>query len=132
MPDLVEHIPGHRAGGRAKVMQDGGGGKFDDTGEIRVLQIVSGIKAAAGEDGVLDAGGQEVSETHPQIEVVKFLQQTVPCVIAQIFQMISIDLVYGATHLFHERPADVRFLRGAVLLFQRGQNSGVMVLSQRP
>ena len=114
------------------MVQDGGSGKLDDTGEVHVLQIVSGIQAAAGEDGVLDAGGQKVSETHLQIEVVKFLQQTVPCVIAQIFQIVPIDLFNGAANLFHERPPDVRFLCWAVLLFQRGQNSGVMVLFQRP
>ena len=113
-------------------MQDGGCGKLDDTGEVHVLQIVSRIQATAGEDGVLDAGGQEVSETHLQIEVVKFFQQTVPCVIAQIFQIVPIDLFYGAANLFHERPADVHFLCWAVLLFQRGLNSGMMILFQRP
>ena len=61
------------------------------TGEIRVLQIVSRVQTTAGEDSVLDAGGQEVPETHPQIEVIELLQQAVFCVIGEVLQMIPVD-----------------------------------------
>ena len=114
------------------MVQNGGGGKLDDTGEVHVLQIVSRVQAAAGEDSVLDAGGQKVSETHPQIEVVELLQQTVFCVIGEVLQMIPVDLIDGAAHLFHERPANIRFLCGAVQPLQCRLHSGVVFLSQFP
>lgn len=109
-PDLIEHIHGHRAGGFAQVMQDDGGGKLDDTGEVHVLQIVSRVQTAAGENGILDAGGQEVSESHLQIEVIELLQQAILYVIGEVLQMIPVDLVYGAAHLLHEHPAKPIFM----------------------
>lgn len=84
-------------------MEGGGGGKLRDTRKVPVLQIVGGIQAAAGQDGILDAGGQEVPIAHFQIEVVQFLQQTVPRVIPQVLQVITVDLVYSAAGLFHEQ-----------------------------
>ena len=114
------------------MVKDGGGGKLDDTGEVRVLQIVSRFQTAAGEDGILDAGGQEVPETHPQIEVIELLQQAVFCVIGEVLQMIPVDLIYGAAGLLHERPANIRFLRGAVQPLQRSPDNSVVVLSQFP
>ena len=97
------------------MMEDGGGGKLRNASKVLVLQIVAGVQAAAGQDGILDAGGQEVFIAHFQVEIVQFLQQTALRVIAQVLQVIPVDLVYGASGLLHELPSKVCFLAGAVL-----------------
>ena len=130
--NLVQEVHGHGAGGVAQMVENGGGGKLGNTGKVLVLQIISGVQAAAGEDGVLDAGGQEVLKTHFQIEVVQFLQQTIFCVIGEVMQMVPVDLADGAAGLLHERPANVRFLCGAVLPLQSLRDGGMMVLLQLP
>ena len=114
------------------MVKDGRSGKLGDTGEVGVLQIIGGVQAAAGEDGVLDTGGQEVSEAHLQIEVIQFLQQTVFCVIGKVLQMIPVDLIYSAAYLFHERPANIRFFRWAEPPLHRLCNSGVVIFFQLP
>ena len=99
-------------------MQDGGGGKLGNARKVLVLQVLAGVQAAAGQKGVLDAGGEDVPKADFQIEIVQFLQQTVPCVIAQIFQIVPVGPAHGAFGLLHELPANVRFLAGAVLPLQ--------------
>ena len=42
------------------MVKDGGGGKLDNARKVLVLQILAGVQAAAGQEGVLDAGGQEI------------------------------------------------------------------------
>ena len=44
----------------------------------------------------------------------------------------TLDLIDGPAGLFHECPVNVRFLRRAVLPFQRPCNGGVVVLPQCP
>lgn len=66
------------------MVEDGGGGKFTDTLKILIVQIVGGVQPAAGEQGVLDAGCQEIAEAHFQIEVIQPLQKTVLCVIGKV------------------------------------------------
>ena len=130
--NLVEKVHGNGAGGIAQVVQDGGGGKLGDAGKVLVLQIVGGVQAAAGEDGVLNTGGQEVPKAHFQIEIVQFFQQTALGIIGEIGQMIPVVIFDGTADLLHEHPANVRFFRGAVLLFQSLRNSGVVILPQFP
>ena len=129
---LVEKIRRNDAGGVAQVVKDGGGGKLGDTGKVLILQIVGRVQAAAGEDSVLDAGGQEVLESHFQIEVVQFLQQTVFRIIGEVTQMVPVDLAYGAFGLLHERPANIRFLGGTILPLQCLRDNGVVVLPHLP
>ena len=110
------------------MVEDGRGGKLDDTGKVLILQIVSRVKAAAGEDGVLDAGGQEVSESHFPIEVIQFLQHTVLRIIGEVLQMVPVNLIRGAFGLLHERPAYIFFLRGTVPALQCRCDNGVVIL----
>ena len=105
------------------MVKDGGGGKLDNARKVLVLQILAGVQAAAGQEGVLDAGGQKVFIAYFQIEVVQFLQKAVPHVIAQVLQVVPVNLAHGAFRLLHERPANVTFLRGSILPFQRLRNS---------
>ena len=105
------------------MVQDSGGGELGNARKVLVLQILAGVQAAAGQDGKLDAGGQEVFIAYLQIEVVQFLQEAVPRVIAQVLQIVPIGPAYGAADLFHDLPADVRFLAGAVLPLQCRRNS---------
>ena len=121
--NFVEKVHGNLAGGAAQVVQDGGGGELGNARKVLVLQILAGVQAAAGQDGKLDAGGQEVFIAYLQIEVVQFLQEAVPRVIAQVLQIVPIGPAYGAADLFHERPANIMFLCGAVLPFQCRRNS---------
>ena len=114
------------------MVEDSRGRKLYDPGEILVLQVVHRVQTAAGEDGVLDAGGQEVPETHFQIEIVQTLQQTALCIVGEVLQMLPVDFIGGAFSLHHERPADILFLRGAVLTLQRPGNSGVVILPKLP
>ena len=114
------------------MVEDGRGRKLYDPGKVLVLQIVHGVQAAAGEDGVLDAGGQEIPESHFQIEIVQTLQQTALRIIGEVLQMLPVNLIGGAFCLHHERPADVRFLRGAILTLQSAGNSGVVILPKLP
>ena len=118
-PDFFQKVQGDFAGGAAQMVKDGGGGKLDNARKVLVLQILAGVQAAAGQDGKLDAGGQEVFIAYLQIEIVQFFQKAVPHIIAQVLQRVPVDLAYGALGLFHDLPADVRFLAGAVLPLQR-------------
>ena len=114
------------------MMEDSGGGELHDTGKVFVFQILGGVQAAAGEDGVLNAGGQKVLEAYFQVEIVQFLQQAALCVISEVLQVVTVDLADGAAGLFHERPADVRFLCGTILPFQCRHDCGMVFLSQFP
>ena len=94
--DFFQKVQGDFAGGAAQMVKDGGGGKLDNARKVLVLQILAGVQAAAGQDGKLDAGGQEIFIAHFQIEVVQFLQEAVPRVIAQVLQIVPIGPAYGA------------------------------------
>ena len=129
---LVDKVFGNGAGGITQVVEDSRGRKLYDPGKVLVLQIVHGVQTAAGEDGVLDAGGQEISETHFQIEIIQILQQTALRVVGEVLQMLPVDFIGGAFSLLHEHPANVPFLRGAVLTLQRPGNGGVVILPKLP
>ena len=105
------------------MVKDGGGGKLHNARKVLVLQIVAGVQAAAGQDGVLDAGGQEIFIAHLQIEIVQFFQEAVPRVIAQVLQLLPVGPAYGASDLLHEYPANIVLLRGTILPVQRFRNS---------
>lgn len=66
------------------MMQDGGGGKFRDALQVPVLQIIRGVQAAAGQDGVLDAGGQKIAESYLQCESIQFFWKDVAGIINHI------------------------------------------------
>ena len=83
------------------MVEDSGGRKLGDAGKVLVLQVVSGVQAAAGQKGVLDAGGQKVLETYFQIQVVQFFQKTVRYIVGQIMQTVPVNLVDGAAGLLH-------------------------------
>ena len=114
------------------MVEDGGGGKLRDPQKILVLQVVSRVQAAAGQEGVLDAGGEDIPKADFQVKVVQLLQQTVRRIIAQVLQMVPIGFVHGALGLLHERPAEVPLLRRAVLPVQSLDDSGVMIFPQLP
>ncbi|RKJ77925.1 hypothetical protein D7X33_10900 [Butyricicoccus sp. 1XD8-22] len=122
-PDFFQKVQGDFAGGAAQMVKDGGGGELNNARKVLIFQIVAGVQAAASQEGVLDAGGQKVFIAHFQIEVIQFLQKAVPYVIAQVLQVVPVNLAHGAFRLLHERPANVTFLRGSILPFQRLRNS---------
>ena len=105
------------------MVKDGGGGELNNARKVLIFQIVAGVQAATGQDGILDAGGQEVFIAHFQIEIVQFLQQTALRVIPQVLQIVPIDPAHGTAGLFHELPANVSFLARAVLPLQRRRDS---------
>ncbi len=113
-------------------MEDGGGGKLADALQILVLQVVGRVQAAAGQDGVLDAGGQKVFIAHFQIEIVQFLQKTVFRIIGEVGQIIPVDLIDGTTGLFHELIAEVQFLGRSILSLQCLRDSGILLLAYFP
>ena len=130
--NLIEQFPGHRAGGAAQVVEEVGSGEFGDSRQIAVLHELAGVQAAAGEDGVLDAGGEHVPEAHLQIEVVQLLQQTVLHIVGQIGEAVPVDLVYRPRRQLHELFSNVPVPYGAVPPLQRLQHGGVVVLAHLP
>ena len=130
--NLVQKFHGNPAGRVTQMMEDGGGGELGNTRKVLVLQILAGVQAAAGQDRILDAGGQEVFIAHFQIEVVQFLQKTAPCVIAQVLQIVPVGPAHSVFSLFHELPADVCFLAGAVLTLQCLRHSAGFFFRQLP
>ena len=108
------------------MVKDGGGRKLGDAGKVLVLQVVSGVQSAAGQEGVLDAGGQKVLETHFQIQVVQFFQKTVCYIVSQIMQAVLVNLTDGAAGLFHKLIPEICLLGGAVLPLQSLRNSGMV------
>jgi hypothetical protein len=56
------------------VVEDSGRRKLGDSRQIAVLHELAGVQAAAGENGILDAGGEHVPKSNFQIEFVQFLQ----------------------------------------------------------
>ena len=114
------------------MVEDGGGRKFTDAVKIFIVQIVGGIKAAAGEERVLDAGRQEVAETHFQVEVVQFLQKTALGVVGKVGQKFGVHFLYRVFCLFHQRLPDVLAFRFSVPLHERIQDGGVVFVFQFP
>ena len=131
-PNLVEHLHGDGAGGVAQVVQDGGGGELGDPLKVLRLQIVHGVQAAPPQEGILDAGGEDASETHLQIQSVQFLQQTVPRVIPQVSQIVPVDLIHRLLRVIHQLCADLRAVRGAVSPLQRRRHILMVPLPQLP
>ncbi len=130
--DFLQQFHRNLAGGVAQVVEDGGGGKLADAPQILVLQIVGGVQAAAGQNGVLDAGGQKVPIAHFQIEVIQSLQKTAFRIIGEVGQIVPVDLPDGAADLFHELIAKVRFLGGAVLPLQSIPDGPILLLVHFP
>ena len=114
------------------MVEDGGGGELGDPRQITVLHELGGVQAAAGEDGVLDAGGEHVPKADLQIEVVQLLQQTVLHVIGQIGQAVPVDLVYRPRRQLHDLLPDVHIPGGTIPPFQRVQHGGMVVLPHFP
>ena len=114
------------------MVEDGGGGELGDPRQIAVLHELGGVQAAAGENGVLDAGGEHVPKADLQIEIVQLLQQTVLHVIGQIGQAVPVDLVDRPRRQFHDLLPDVPIPGGTVPPFQRVQHGGVVVLPHFP
>lgn len=100
--DSYQQFLGHIAGGAAQVVQDGGGGELHDTGKILVLQIVGRVQATAGEEGKLDAGGEQVAEAHLQIQLVQLLQEAVLRVIGEVCEMVPVGLPHHAPGRLHQ------------------------------
>ena len=130
--DFVEQLLGHRTGGVAQVVEGGWGGELGDPRQIAVLHVPGGIQAAAGEDGVLAAGGEHIPEPHLQVEAVQPLQQAVFHVVGQIPQAIPVDLARRPRRQLHELFPDVPVPGGAVPPLQRLQYGGVVLLPQFP
>ena len=114
------------------MVQDSGRRKFDNAQQVLILQVLGGVQAAAGQQSVLDAGCQYLLIAHLQIQAVQVLQQTVPHIVGQILQMVTVNLVDGAARLFHNLLANVAFLCFTVLLCQRRRNGGMMFLTHLP
>ena len=88
-------------------MEDGGGGKLGNVRKVLVLQVIAGVQAAAGQDGVLDAGGEDIPKVDLQAEIVQFLKKAAPRVMTQVLQVVPVGFPHGTTGLFHEPPANV-------------------------
>ena len=130
--NLHQGLHRNRTGGAAQVMKNGGGGKFGNARKILIVQIVHGVQAAAGQEGVLDARGQKAAETHLQIQIVQFLQKTVLCVIGQITQTVTIDLIHGMDGHIHKLVANVPARIGAIPFSQGGEDGRVVFLPHLP
>lgn len=98
------------------MVENGGGGELGNSRQIAVLHELGRVQAAAGEDGVLDASGEHISEADFQIEIVQFLQQTVLHIIGQIGQAVPVDLVDRPCCQLHELLPDVPVLGGTIPL----------------
>jgi len=122
----------NRTCGIAQVVEDGGGGKFRNTRKIFGVQIVQRGQTTAGQEGVLDAGGHKAAKAHLQIQFVQFLQQTVPGIIGEVAQTVTVDLIHGAAGQFHDLIPYISLGGGAIPLFQSGEDGGVVFLPHLP
>ncbi len=80
----------------------------------------------------MDAGGQEIAETHLQIEVVQIFQEAVPRIIGEVGQMVAVDFIHSAAGHLHDLAPHIPIGGGAVPLFQSGEDGGVMLLAHLP
>jgi len=64
VPNLHQHFHRNSADGTAKMVQDGRGGKLRNTGEVLAFQILRRVQAAAGQEGILDAGNHKATKTN--------------------------------------------------------------------
>ena len=130
--NLHQGFHGNRACGVAQVVEDGGGGKFRNTRKILGIQIVQGGQTTAGQKGVLDAGGHKAAKAHLQIQFVQFLQQTVPGIIGEVAQTVTVDLIHSMAGQLHDLIPYISLGGGAIPLFQSGEDSGVVFLPHLP
>ena len=114
------------------MVENGRGRELGDPRQITVLHELGGVQAAAGENGVLDAGGEHVPEADLQIEIVQLLQQTVLYIIGQIGQAVPVDLVYRPRRQLHDLFPDIPIPGGTIPPFQRVQHGGMVVLPHFP
>lgn len=114
------------------MVEDSGGGELGDPRQIAVLHELGRVQAAADENGILNAGGEHIPETHLQIEIVQLLQQTVLHIIGQIGQAVPVDLIYRPCRQLHDLFPDVPISSGTVPSFQRVQHGGMVVLPHFP
>lgn len=132
LPDLHQQVHRHLAGRVSQMVEGGGGGKLGDACQLLILQIVGGVKAAPGEEGVLDAGFQGIPVAHLQIEVVQLLQKAAASVVGQLPQVVAVDLFHRQRPYLHQPLPEVRSLGGAVPAFQRREDVFLMLLPQLP
>lgn len=130
--NLHQGFHGNRACGVAQVVEDGGGGKFRNTRKILGVQIVQRVQTAAGQEGVLDAGGHKAAKAHLQIQFVQFLQQTVPGIIGEVAQTVTVDLIHSMAGQLHDLIPYISLGGGAIPLFQSGEDGGVVFLPHLP
>lgn len=114
------------------MVQDGGSRELHDAGQVLILQIFRGVQAAAGEQGELDAGGEQASEAHLQIQLVQLLQEAVFRVIGKVCEVVPVGLPHHAPGRLHQLFAQIIFCYGTAPLFQRGQHRVLVFLPQLP
>ena len=114
------------------MVQDGRGGKLVDAIKIIVLNVIASVEAAAGEKGVLDAGGQQITVADFQVEIVQPFQKAALRIIGQIAQMVPVDLPNSGCGYVHKLLNNAAFLRMPIAPFQRGHDGVMMFLPQLP
>ena len=107
-------------------------GELGNTLQVGILHIIGRVKAASGEQGILDAGSHEVPKAHLYVEIVQPFQQTVRHVIGEVVQVLPISFTDHTTRLLHKLPADIVFLCRAVLTRKGFRNGCMMLLAQLP
>lgn len=114
------------------MVEDSGGGKGGDARQIIVLHKLGGVQTTAGEDSVLNAGGEHILICHLQIYALLFAQAAIAHIIGQLVQVAQVGPFHGAAGQFHDLVAYVPIFNGTIPLFQRFQDSGVVVLFHLP
>lgn len=107
-------------------------GKLSNPLKVGILHILGSVKAAAGEQGILDAGGHDLPETHLQVKVVQTFQQAVRHIVGKVVQVFAVGFIDRAAGLLHELPADVRFPDHAIFPRQRFRNGVIVFFMQFP
>ena len=131
-PDLRQDFLGNRAYGIAQVVENGGSGKLRNALKVLIVQVVHGVQAAAGQKGILDAGGHKPAETHLQIQIVQFFQQAVPGVIGEVPQPLTVHLIHSMDGHIHQLVTNVPARIGAIPFSQGGEDGLVVFLPHLP
>lgn len=108
------------------MVEDGGRGKGGDARQRIILHKFGGVQAAAGEDSVLDAGGEHILVGYLQIHVLLVPQAAITHIIGQLVQVVPIRALYGASGQFHDLIANIPILDGTILALQRFQDGGMV------